>query len=130
MISARGFTDTSLAARTDAGMLALWSPARFSAITDYRSWQDALLEDEDVAEHIHAGGLVPVDIGGDGAFSFLIRTGLSGTLTLTDREQRYLLASSQPYLFLSEGTACLSGIEDISAEPGPAVTTLAIPAGQ
>jgi hypothetical protein len=130
MTSTGDITGTSIAARTDAGMLALWNPARFSAIADYQAWENALLEDNDIAQHIHAGELVPINIGSDGAFGFLIRTGPSGTLTLTSREEHYLVASSQPYLYLSGGIACLSGIEDISAAPGPAVATLPVPAGR
>jgi hypothetical protein len=130
MTSTADVTETSLVARTDAGLLALWNPARFSAIADYQTWENALLEDADIAQHIHVGGLVPVNIGGDGAFGLQVRTGPSGTLALTGREEQYLLASSQPYLYLSGGVACLSGIEDICADPGPAVATLAIPAGR
>jgi hypothetical protein len=130
MTSTGDVTETSLVARTDAGMLALWNPARFSAIADYQTWENALLEDADIARHIRVGGLVPVNIGGDGAFGLQVRIGPSGTLALTGREEQYLLASSQPYLYLSGGVACLSGIEGICADPDPAVATLAIPAGR
>jgi hypothetical protein len=125
-----GITESSLTARTDAGMLALWNPARFAAITSYQAWEHALLDDQDIARHVAAGDLAPINIGGDGAFTFLVRTGPPRAAALTGREQRHLLASSQPYRYLSAGIACLSGIEDISAAPGPAVTTLAVPAGR
>jgi hypothetical protein len=118
-----------LDAGTDAGMFALWNPARFAAIDSYEAWEDALLEDEDIARHIRAGDLVPVNIGADGAFGFAVRTGPSETTTLTSRERRYLGVSSQPYLYRSAGTACLSGIEHIWADPGPDIATLVIPAG-
>ena len=39
MTSTGDITGTSIAARTDAGMLALWNPARFSAIADYQAWE-------------------------------------------------------------------------------------------
>jgi hypothetical protein len=68
--------------------------------------------------------------GGITESSVTARTGPRGAAGLTGREQRHLLASSQPYHYLSEGIACLSGIEDISADSGPAVTTLAVPAGR
>jgi len=129
MTSTDDVAETSLTARTDAGMLALWNPARFTAITDYQTWEDALLDEQDIRNHIRAGDLVPVTIGGDGAFAFLLRTGPAAALALTGREQEYLLVSSQPYLLRSGGTARLSGIEDISASPGPAASTLAIPPG-
>ena len=68
--------------------------------------------------------------GGVTESSVTARTSPPGAAGLTGREQRHLLASSQPYRYQSEGVACLSGIEDISADPGPAVTTLAVPAGR
>lgn len=122
--------ETSFTARTDAGMLALWNPARFAAITSDHAWEDALLQDQDLARHVQSGDLAPVNIGGDGAFAFTVRIGPPKDVALTGREQRYLLASSQPYRYQSAGVACLSGIEDISPDPGPAVNTLAVPAGQ
>jgi hypothetical protein len=125
-----GVAEISLTARTDAGMLALWNPARFSAITSYQAWEHALLNDQDITRHIQAGDLAPINIGGDGAFAFLVRADPPGPVVLTRREQRYLLAFSQPYLYQSAGAACLSGIEDISAAPGPAVATLTVPPGQ
>ena len=129
MSSTAGIAGTSLVARTDAGMLALWNPARFTAITGQQAWESALLDDQDIARHVRAGDLVPVNIGGDGAFALVVRIGPPGAVALTGREQRHLAASSRPYLYLSPGAACLSGIEDISADPGPAVATLAVPAG-
>ena len=125
-----GLAETSVAARTDAGMLALWNPARFADITSYQAWERALLDEQDIARRVHAGDLAPVSIGADGAFAFTVRAGPPGAVALTSREQRYLRASSRPYLYVSAGVACLSGIEDISADPGPAVTTLAVPAGR
>jgi hypothetical protein len=130
MTTADAVTQTSLLAATDAGMHALWNPARFTGITDYPSWEDELLDDDDIARHVQAGELVPVNIGGDGAFQFLVRVGTTGQApALTSREERHLLASSQAYLYLSDGTAHLTGIEHIQADPGPAVPTLTIPPG-
>src|SRR5258708_31444359 len=57
-------TETSLLAATDAGMHALWNPSRFTGITDYQTWEDALLDDDDITEHVRAGKLVPINIGG------------------------------------------------------------------
>jgi len=125
-----GIVETSAAARTDAGMLALWNPARFAHITSYPAWECALLDEHDIARHVQAGDLVPVNIGADGAFGFTVRAGPSGAVALTGREHQHLRASSQRYLYRSAGVACLSGIEDISADPGTAVTTLAVPAGR
>jgi len=82
---------------TDAGMHALWNPSRFTGITDYQTWEDALLDDDDITEHVRAGKLVPINIGGDGAFQFLIRVGTAGqAATLTGREKHHLPASGHP----------------------------------
>jgi hypothetical protein len=59
---------------TDAGIHALWNPSRFTGITDYQTWEDALLDDDDITEHVRVGKLVPINIGGDGAFQFLVRS--------------------------------------------------------
>jgi hypothetical protein len=130
MTGARAITETSLPAATDAGRHALWNPARFTGITDYKTWENSLLEDDDIAEDVRAGGPAPINIGSDGAFHFLVRDGTAGQPTaLTSREKHHLLASSQAYLYLSDGTAFLTGIEHICAGPGPDIPALAIPAG-
>jgi hypothetical protein len=130
MTQAGAVTETSLAAATDSGMHGLWKPSRFTGITSYQAWEDALLEDDDITRHIQAGALVPISIGGDGAFQFLIRTGTAGQPpSLTSREKQHLLFSSQPYLYLSDGSAFLTGIEHISAAPSPGTPALTVPAG-
>lgn len=130
MTSTGAITETTLLAATDAGMYALWTPSRFTGITDYETWENALLEDDDITQRVQAGELVPINIGGDGAFQFLVRVSTASQApALTSRERQHLLASSQPYRYLSDGTARLSGIEHIRADPGPATPTLTVPAG-
>jgi len=130
MTDASAVTQTSVLAATDAGMHTLWNPSRFTSITSYETWEDALLEDDDITAHVRAGELVPINIGGDGAFQFLVRVGTQGHAPeLTSRESQHLLASSQPYLYLSDGSAFLTGIEHIRADPGPGALALTIPAG-
>lgn len=80
-----GTDESSVVARTGAGMFALWNPARFTAITSYETWEDALLDDQDIAPYIRAGDLAPVNIGSDGAFAFLVRIGPPGLPALTAR---------------------------------------------
>lgn len=53
-------------------------PVRFTGITSYQTWEDALLEDDDIAGHVRAGELVPISVGGDGTFQFLVRVGTAG----------------------------------------------------
>ena len=103
---------------TDAGMLALWDPQAFAGVMDFGSWESELVEDEDVLRHVLAGALVPINIRSDGAFGILVRVGGSGApAELTERESACRLVSSQPYRFASGGRACVSGIEDVCAEP-------------
>ncbi|WP_328446218.1 MULTISPECIES: hypothetical protein [unclassified Amycolatopsis] len=101
---------------TDAGLFGLWSPASFAGVVDYPTWEAALLDDDDLKRHIVAGAFVPVNIGDDGAFQVLARAGSeSAAAGLTQRERRYLLAASKPYLFRTTGDAKISGIEHVGA---------------
>jgi hypothetical protein len=59
-------------------MHALWNPSRVTDITGYQTWEDALLDDDDITEHVRAGKLVPINIGSDGASQFLVRVGTAG----------------------------------------------------
>ena len=109
-----GFT-----AKTGAGMLALWNPRRFAAIVDYESWEALLLKDEDLRRHIGDGQLVPVNLGIDGAFRFAVRISEEGEAVLAAQEACRLEAASAPYLLVSEGEICLSGIEHVGGSAGP-----------
>ena len=109
---------------TDAGMLCLWNPAAFPKVVDYETWEAELCEDRDIRRHIKAGHFVPVNTnrGIDGAFAVVLRVGDGKeSATRTERESRYLLAESQPYLFDCSGRVCLSGLEHVEAQPGPQV---------
>lgn len=115
---------------TDAGMCGLWSPASFAGVVDYDTWEPELLEDEDIVRHITAGSFVPINVGGDGAFQVLARVGsVPATADLTSRERRYLLVSSDPYLFVTPGDARISGIEHVGADAEAGVH-LPLPAGR
>jgi len=72
--SADAITEITLLAATDAGMHALWNPSRFTGITDYETWESALLEDDDLTRRVQAGDLVPINIGFDGVRQFLVRS--------------------------------------------------------
>lgn len=115
---------------TAAGMFGLRSPASFNHVVDYDTWEAALLEDPDILHHINTGALVPVNIGGDGTFQVAARTGMNrDPAVLTPRERQYLLASSDPYLFVTPQDAVISGIEDIQAEPNTGLR-VPLPAGR
>lgn len=102
---------------TDAGMFALWNAKTFKHITDYDLWEIELCEDEDIQKHILAGALVPINIGADGGFQFVVRVGnQNASATLNNREALYLAVSSEPYLLLTSGNAYISGIEGIRGD--------------
>jgi hypothetical protein len=74
-------------ASTDAGIVAIWDPAAFTHIDGYEAWEAALLEEEDIGRHINAGHLVPISIGGDGAWQILVRMGTANIrAVLSDRK--------------------------------------------
>jgi hypothetical protein len=110
--------DLPVTARTDAGMWLLWQPEAFSTVHDYDSWAVELEDDADILGHIDRGDCVPINIGHDMAAAFVVRAaGPAGVAVLTDRESAYLVATSEPYLFVSEGSVALSGIEHAGVEP-------------
>lgn len=104
---------------------------RFEAVVDYDTWEDELLEDEDIVRHIQAGALVPLNVGGDGAFGVLVRSGTGAAPAgLTERETAHRLVASQPYLFLSGGRALVGGIEDVSGDASDGVLEHPVPEGR
>jgi hypothetical protein len=96
---------------TGSGMCALWDPTSFLEIADYDTWYTALGEDDQIVSHIEAGAFVPINIRSDGAFGALVRVGQPGQLT--EREERYVHMTSNPYLFISSGKAWINGIERV-----------------
>jgi hypothetical protein len=103
---------------TDAGLFGLWSPTSFHDIVDYETWEDALLDDEDMVRHVVSGAFVPINIGGDGAYQFVVRVGsASAPAGLTERERPYLAVASEPYLFVATAGAVISGIEHVGDDP-------------
>lgn len=116
---------------TDSGMLAIWDHLHFPNVVDYDTWEAQLLEDVDIAKHIDAGAFVPLYIHADGAFECDLRIGTTDVpAILTERENKYLLVLSEPYLFRSTGTLCISGIEHIESKPGSSVGILPLEAAE
>ncbi|MBI1325450.1 hypothetical protein GC170_19980 [bacterium] len=115
---------------TDAGMHCLWNEAAFEGVSDYDSWEKELLNDADIRRHIAAGHFVPLNIGSDGVMSIEIRRGTSETpAALNEREERYVIVASEPYLLRSTGRIGVSGIEHIEVPAGEIVGLLDLPAG-
>lgn len=92
---------------TDAGMCALWQPEHFAHVGD-DEWADVLGTDAAMESCIEAGVFVPLNIGSDGVYRVVLRTG-----ERTAREKRYTQLSSEPYLLVSKGVVALSGVEYI-----------------
>ncbi|WP_018687113.1 hypothetical protein [Actinokineospora enzanensis] len=102
--------------KTDCGLCALWQPEWFASVTDQDAWDSRLSEDQALEGHISAGVFVPLNVGGDGVFDVVVRTG-----GRTDRESRYTAVSSEPYLLISRGTLDLGGLENVGSHIGDAV---------
>jgi hypothetical protein len=122
--------DASAALATDAGSWLLWQPEAFGHVHDYDSWSEELEDDEDILRHVRAGDVVPITIGGDGACQFRVRVGSPDDpegARPTERERAYIVVTSQPYLFVSHGRACLSGIENVGVGPEPLSGLLDLP---
>ncbi|GGT97353.1 hypothetical protein [Streptomyces lateritius] len=76
-----------------------------------------IVGDESLVEYIDEGALVPVSIGGDGAYGFTVR-GVPEPGRLGEREERFRLVSSQPYLRVPDGRVALGGLEAVGEYTG------------
>jgi hypothetical protein len=121
--------EVTRAIRTSAGMFGLWQPEHFLGVTSLDAWEDEVSEDAALLRHIAAGAFVPINIGADGAFQFTVRGGLS-SIGLTEREGQYVLASSQPYLLISNGAVALGGLEAVGSYAGLEPVVLALDKGR
>ena len=106
----------------------MWDPASFPGIVDYDSWDAAVGEDDQIAQHIEAGAFVQLNIESDGAFRALVRLGESGNLT--ELEGRYVFMTSEPYLFVASGEAWISGIERVGEPSEHDGFSVAVPPGR
>ncbi|TVT48416.1 hypothetical protein FNH05_17890 [Amycolatopsis rhizosphaerae] len=123
--------ETSARVVTGAGMLALWDVARYRSIVDYDSWELELSGERELHRHIRAGGLVPINIGADGAWQVLVRAGRPGErVRLTEREASFVFATSEPYLLVTTGRVALSGLEHIDAAGAGEEIELLVPPGR
>lgn len=103
---------------TDAGMLALWRSSAFRDVGGYEAWEERV--NERLAEAIELGELVPVGIQSDGAFGVRVAVAPDAA---TDREARYIVVTSQPYLLVADGApVLLSGLESVGDERSNSVT--------
>ena len=99
---------------TDAGTLALWRGSAFIGVDGYDAWEERV--NERLIDAIRSGELVPVGIQADGAFG--VRVAVTPDAA-TEREARYTLVTSQPYLLVADGgPVFLSGIEVVISVAG------------
>lgn len=114
---------------TDSGMVAIWQPEQFHNVVNYDTWESELLEDADIARHIRQGALVPLNVGADGVYDCTIRVGnVTAPVSLSERETHFLLVSSEPHLFRSNGVLLISGLEHIDRSPGKASASVPLAA--
>lgn len=112
-------SEDSCTVSTEAGMHALWVPEPFAGVHDDDTWNAEFGDDAGILRHVVAGNLVPINIGSDGVAAFVVRVGdRKDPARLSERETRYVLVSSRPYLLTSRGRALLGGIEDVATEAG------------
>lgn len=102
---------------TNSGMHLIWDPTKFRNVSDYETWSRELEEDPDIARHIALGHVVPINIHSDGASAIKVRIDPEHAPSLTQDEQRRVVVSSTPYLFVCDAEMCVSGIEDVSGQP-------------
>jgi hypothetical protein len=100
---------------TGAGMLSLWDYSTYQHIENYDEWEKEFVEDVDIGRNIKNADFVPINIQSDGAFCVDLK--LHEAAKLSEREQKYLTVSSQPYLLKSKGKIALSGIETVGKAP-------------
>ncbi|PKV98466.1 hypothetical protein ATK86_0485 [Nocardia fluminea] len=120
----------SAVAATGSGWVALWDAASFAHMTDQAIWEEELIE-PDEAGHLAEGHLVPLNILCDGRFGVHVRFSAAAAPELNEREAAYREMESEPYLFRSNGTVHVTGVEYIGKyadeEPPQAFT---LPAGE
>ena len=115
---------------TASAMFGVWDRGHFRRVVDYETWEAELLDDADIERHIDVGHFVPITIYSDGAFEFEVRVGTGGErCTLDPRERRYVIASSEPYLFRSVGELNVSAIVCVGAAPESHIGRIEILAG-
>ncbi|MET8283563.1 hypothetical protein [Micromonospora sp. NPDC005174] len=96
-------------------MFCLWQPEHFSSIVSQIDWEHRIAPESSVATYIEQGFLVPINLGVDGAFQFLVRA-RGGEFSLSERESRYVAVTSDPYLLIAHGSVVLGGLDAIGVD--------------
>lgn len=115
---------------TDAGMHALWSPEAYRDVGEH-NWEAHFIGNSSIEAHIARGEFVPINVHSDGAPVIDVRVDSEALpARLTEQEQGWLKVASDPYLFVSNGRANVSGIEYIGGPLTPAVGGISVPPGR
>jgi hypothetical protein len=110
-------------------MLGIWRTSTFGHMTDQDQWRADVADDHALAAQIAAGAFVPINVGGNGTFRVLVR-GADSPGRFVKRERTYLLASSEPYLLISDGALELGGIECVGGLAGGETTAIPLDSGR
>lgn len=121
--------EVSYPVATSAGMCAIWDPEYFAHVTDLSTWEDEVAEDAALVRHMEQGAFVPLNVGGGGTFQVIVRGG-AGAAAVDERESRYVLAASEPYLLRSHGTLALGGLESVGQAPGQGSIGISVEPGR
>jgi len=98
----------------------------YKIINDYDVWCDFFDENANIVEQIKNKNFVPINLNTDGVFGFEVLF----EENLNEREKKYLLVSSKPYIIESSGILKISGIEFIENQiKDNNCISLAIPKG-
>ncbi|GIJ00647.1 hypothetical protein Slu03_30240 [Sediminihabitans luteus] len=106
-----------MVARTDAGMFALWQAGAFASEADAKLWEEDFNEPGALEASIREGILVPINLGIDGAFKFVVRV-CDDIASLSERERKFAAFQSDPYRVLSKGELRLGAIDSIGIGGG------------
>jgi hypothetical protein len=97
---------------TGSGMWGVWNYEFYRKIKNFDDWSSYFEEDSDIAAQIKNKKFVPINVNSDGIFEFAVKYAEKPD----ERESKYLLASSKPYIIENSGVLKVSGIEFIEAD--------------
>ena len=96
---------------TMSGMWAVWDYEAYKFVDDYDKWEPLFCEDEDIIKQIDKNTFVPIYVHEDGIRAFDVKIDED----LNEREKKYIITKSEPYLLNSTGRVHISGIECIAS---------------
>lgn len=99
---------------TDTGMHGLWDFQSFKQICSNPEWESNFVESGSIRKLIKRGAFVPIYVFSDGSPVIELRIGAQQKhAKLSSTEQGLVAHQSEPYLFISNGSVSVSGIEFI-----------------